>query len=153
MATELHLRKLYNSFVPVDQVNLDAMEALTMNAEYKAILTRPRNIKFHRKFFALLSVAFEAWDPKPVFYKGLEIHKNVDRFRKDIEILAGYFETVININGEVRLEAKSISFANMSEDEFSRLYSRCVDVILGKILTNYSADDLDEQVNRVLGFV
>jgi len=153
MATELFLRKLYNTFAPVDQVSLDAMEALPMNAEYKAILTRPRNVKFHRKFWALLDVAYDAWNPEPVFYKGLEVHKNKDRFRKDLIILAGYFNTVININGEVRLEAKSIAFASMGEDDFSRLYSKCIDVILGKILTHYTADDLDEQVETVLGFV
>jgi len=31
--------------------------------------------KFHRKFFALLDVAFDAWEPSPVEYKGQVIEK------------------------------------------------------------------------------
>ena len=61
MAT-LILRKLYNSFVPVDQNAAELMEKMRPNAEFKAEITQPRNIGFHRKFFALLDVAFDAWE-------------------------------------------------------------------------------------------
>jgi hypothetical protein len=152
MATEIYIRKLHHSFVPVDQGQLDVMEELAPNSEFKAVLTQPRSLPFHRRFFALLDVAFDAWEPEPQFYKGVQIEKNRERFRKDIVIMAGYFTPVVNVKSEVRLEAKSISFAKMDQAEFEALYSRVIDIVLQKIMTNYTRDDLDEQVSRVLGF-
>jgi malonyl CoA-acyl carrier protein transacylase len=152
MATEIYLRKLHHSFVPVDVGQLGLMEDLAPNSEFKAVLTQPRSLPFHRRFFALLDVAFDAWEPEPQFYKGVQIEKNRERFRKDIVIMAGYFTPVVNVKSEVRLEAKSISFAKMDQDEFQALYSRVLDIILQKILTHYTKDDIDAQVQKVLGF-
>jgi hypothetical protein len=68
-------------------------------------------------------------------------------------VMAGHYEMAVNMRDEVRLTAKSISFANMSQDEFEALYSATVNVVLAKILTQYTRDDLDNVVNQVLGFV
>ena len=115
-------------------------------------LRTPGTYKFHRKFFALLDVAFDAWEPSPVEYKGQVIEKNRQRFRKDLIILAGFGEPIFNIKGEVRYEAKSISFAKMNSEDFESLYSKVIDVILRRILTNYTRDDLDQIVQKVLNF-
>jgi hypothetical protein len=94
----------------------------------------PRNAKFHRKFFAMLNVGFDAWDPmrerKRNTYKGVVIAKNFEQFREDVTILAGYRECYFDLDGRMRVKAKSISFANMEQDEFERLYSAVADVLL-----------------------
>jgi hypothetical protein len=61
---------------------------------------------------------------------------------------------VYNARGEVRVEAKSISFANMSEDEFEALYSDTINVILRKILTSsaMTEDQLRDHVDTVLRY-
>jgi len=152
MATELILRKLHSTFVPVDEATLDAMESIRPNAEVKAVITQPRNIAFHRKLFALLKVAFDAWEAPELEYKGQKVVKNFDNFRRDLTILAGFYETYVNVKGEVRLAAKSLSFAKMDETEFEQLYNRFIDVILQKILTHYTRDDLEQVVEKVLRF-
>lgn len=151
MAT-LYLRKLYDSFVPADEISATTMEGMAPNAEFKAELTRPRNTAYHRRFFALLNIAFEAWDQPALEHKGRKIEKNFERFRKDITILCGHYETVVNIKGELRLEAKSISFASMDQEAFEKLYSTAIDAILKHILTNYTADDLNDQVDKIISF-
>ena len=51
------------------------------------------------------------------------------------------------------MTAKSISFAKMDEDEFARLYSSVVDVILARFLTNWTGEDMDKAVEGfILGF-
>ena len=40
----------------------------------------------------------------------------------------------------------------MSQEDFDKLYSTAIDVILENVLTNYSKEDIDDQVERVLGF-
>ncbi len=151
MATAF-LRKLYNSLVPVDQESADLLEKFKPNAELKCDITRPRNIGFHRKYFALLDLAFDAWEMPVNEYKGVQIEKNRDRFRKDLMIMAGYGYPVVNIKGDVRFEARSMSFGSMDQTEFEALYSRMVDVILQKIMTHYTRDDLDRVVAEVLRF-
>jgi hypothetical protein len=115
-----------------------------------------RNSKFHRKFFALLNVGYEAWDPgrKHKTYKGVPVAKNFEQFREDVTILAGYFEQTFGISGEMKLKARSISFAKMEQPEFEALYSAVADVLLEHVLVSYSnRAALDDVVNRVMEFL
>lgn len=115
----------------------------------------PRNYKFHKRFFAMLDVGYDAWEPprKRRTYKKREITKNREQFREEIIILAGFYEQTFNLKGEMRLRAKSISFAKMEQPEFEQLYSAVVDVLLREVLHTYKdRDELDEVVERVLGF-
>lgn len=153
MATEVIVRKLYNSLVPVDAANADLFESLQANGEYKATFTQPRNLPFHRKAFALLKVVFDAWETPELEYRGTPVQRNIDNLREDMTILAGFYTVSFKYDGTMRLKARSWSFAKMSEDEFDAMYSRLIDVALTKILSGYTKDDLTEQVERVLGFV
>lgn len=116
----------------------------------------PRNSKFHRKFFALLDLGFDAWEPprKRQNYKGHPVQKNFERFREDLTIAAGFYEQTFDLKGRLQLRAKSISFANMDDAEFEKVYSAVADVLLAGVLVNYSGrDELDVVVNQILGFV
>lgn len=116
----------------------------------------PRNPRFHRKFFALLNLGFEAWEParKRKTYKGMPVLKNFDQFREDVTIMAGYYVQTFDLNGRMILKAKSIAFGNMDEGEFEKLYSAVADVLLGKVLTTYHGRaELDEIVDRIVGFL
>lgn len=116
----------------------------------------PRNSKFHRKFFALLNLGFEAWEPprKRQSYKGHPVQKNFEQFREDITIAAGFYEQTFDLKGRMKLKAKSISFANMDDAEFEKVYSAVANVLLAGVLVNYSGrDELDVVVNQILGFV
>jgi hypothetical protein len=111
----------------------------------KVQITKPRNYHFLKKFMALIGIGFDAFSPTA----GV---KNKDQFRSDVTILAGYYEQHVRLDGSIRTVAKSISFAKMEEDEFEKLYSSVIDVMLQRVLTKYSRDDLDDVVNKILGF-
>lgn len=115
----------------------------------------PRNPKFHRKFFALLDIGYEAWEPNRVrkSYKGRVMEKNREQFREDILILAGFYEQTFDLKGRMRLRAKSISFSKMDDSEFERVYQSVVTVLLREVLTTYKdRAELDAVVEKVLGF-
>lgn len=111
----------------------------------RVTLTRPRNYQFHKKWFRLVKFAFEQWEPVDSHsYRTIIPEKNFERFRKDIIILAGYYDSFYRVDGSVRMEAKSISFASMTEEEFEKLYSATIDVILNKILIHgYDRPELE----------
>ena len=123
-------------------------------AKLEAVI--PRNGKFHRKFFALLGVGFDAWNPgrKRKQYKGMAVTKNFEQFREDIIILAGFYEQSFDLKGRLTLRAKSISFAAMDGVEFENLYGAVADVLLREVLTNYKdRDELDDVVAKLEGFL
>ncbi len=82
--------------------------------------SKPRNLKFHKKFFALLNMVYE----------NQEQYNNIEHLRKDLTISAGYYDLRFNIEGVEVQEAKSISFAKMDDNEFSEFYNRIVDVVV-----------------------
>jgi hypothetical protein len=131
-------------------INMDAGEIA------QAEMTIPRNYKFHKKFMALLNFAFEAWHPerKHKQYKGQPVAKSFERFRKDVVIQAGYYDQTFDLDGNMRLEAQSISFASMDDVQFEQVYSAVATVVLEKVLTNYAGrNELDEVMNKVVGFL
>jgi len=127
------------TLMPASDHDRELLSKIKAGQPVKLKLTRVRNYDFHRKFFALMNFAYDYWDAD-------ERDKNFDRFRKDIIILAGYFERFTRLNGDERLEAKSIAFHNMSEDDFEKLYSKCIDVIIKYICTQYTGDMLRDTV-------
>lgn len=115
----------------------------------------PRNGKFHRKYFALLDVGFDAWTPnrKHKTYKGRVVEKNREQFREDIIILAGFYEQTFDLHGRMKIRAKSIAFAKMDDAEFEELYQATVTVLLREILTTYKdRDEVDRVVEQIVGF-
>ena len=115
----------------------------------------PRNSRYHRKFFAMLNLGFDAWEPqrKHKSYKGREVQKNFEIFRSDVLIAAGFYEQTFGLDGRLRLEAKSISFASMEQPEFEEVYNRCLDVLLQDVLSTYAGrEEVNQVVDRMLRF-
>jgi hypothetical protein len=141
------------TFIPFDDDQSEACKRFKAGSTIRAQISAMRNYKFHKKFFAMLDVGFDAWEPPESEHRGLPVQKNRERFRKDCIIAAGFYEPVANINGDVRAEAMSISFASMDDGEFERVYSAVADVILQRVLRNYTRADLDNVVDRMMGFL
>ncbi|HEY0842451.1 DUF1367 family protein [Methylotenera sp.] len=115
----------------------------------------PRNSRHHRKFFAMLNLGFDAWEPqrKHKSYKGREVQKNFEIFRADVLIAAGFYEQTFGLDGRLRLEPKSISFARMEQPEFEEVYNRCLDVLLADVLSTYAGrEEVNNVVEKMLRF-
>ena len=123
------LKVAYNS-------DYDKIKKLKVGQEYQCEVKQPRNLKFHKKFFALVNMLFE----------NQEIYNNPDRLRKDLIIEAGLYDEWADFQGVMQREAKSISFAKMTENEFSELYSKVIDVIVKYF--NFDRQDIIENVQQ-----
>lgn len=155
---EILLIKAPQGFLfPQDDIEAEKISRFKVGAVIRCDVAQMRNYLFHRKFFALLRVGYDAFEPPMTEYKGFPVQKDVDQFREDCIIAAGFYTMTTTIKGNVRLRAKSISFARMSQEVFERLYSNVADVLLQKILRHYSRAALDSvvmqnMVNQVIGF-
>lgn len=132
------------------------IEKLEAGEFLKLSYKRPRNVGFHRKFFAMLTHAFEHWEPergrKRLTYKGQPIEKNFDQFRRDVLILAGFRKATYDHRGRVHLEALSIAFDSMDEDTFAQVYEAVLKVLLADILRNYTREDFERVVEQLQAF-
>lgn len=144
-----------NTLVPGDDAAREIVGKIKPGHGVWVDVKRPRNLPFHKKFFALLNLGFDHWEPEEKQYKGQPIQKDIRRFRGDTLILAGHYDAVFDINGNVKLTPKSISFASCDEDEFNRVYQSVLNVLWDRILrqANYKdKDEVENVVNQLMSF-
>ncbi len=148
---KINFIKKFGQFIPASNDDQSKIIKLPADQLIECNIKTYRNPGFHRKYFALIDLAFEAWEPGGLF-KGQPIQKNKERFRDDLTILAGFYDVTFKIDGTPIMQAKSISFATMDQPEFEDLYNKTIDVVLNKVLKNYSRDDIYKVIDKILGF-
>lgn len=126
------------------------------------ILVEPREMRngaFFRKWFALVEMAYGYWadSVQTLEFRGQPVLPSFVRFRKDVTISAGYYEAVVNLKGEVRIEAQSIAWASMDEETFGKLYEATIQTLLarvfnGKVCKSWSEKQLREVATQILDF-
>lgn len=150
---DIFLVKKYGTLSPSSEADAEKLMGMK-DGLVKCEISNPRNGGFHRKYFALLDVLFDAFNPGEI-QKGERVAtKNRERFRKDIAIATGHYDLVVNLRGEVRAEARSISFAKMTQEEFERLYSRTIDYAMQKMacMEGRTREQIDNWVAQILEF-
>jgi len=149
----VNLIKTLSGFVPFDPDTETWYNKVKVGEVVGGDFKKYRNPMFHRKYMALLNIGFENWQPGEINSKYGTPEKNFDRFRKDIAILCGYFDLVIRLDGSSRPEAQSISFAKMDQDEFEKLYSKTIDLLIKNVYgSSLDADGLNAIVDKYLSF-
>lgn len=149
---KVNLIKQGQVFIPATPQDEEKLSQVKSGQPVEVELKQKRNVKFLRKFFAMLNIGFEAFEPNEKAYKGHVAEKNFERFRKDVVIMAGFYDATYDIKGNLKLEAHSISFGKMSEDEFNKVYNACCNVLLKQVLHNYTREDLDHVVEQLTRF-
>jgi hypothetical protein len=130
------------------------MDGIKIGAEVHGNMRQKRILWKHRKYFALLKIAYDNWTPGEINSQYGVPMKNFERFRKDVAILTGHFELVIRVDGSSRPEAKSISFSKMDQIEFDKLYSKTIDLMIKNIYghENMTAERMNELVDQFIRF-
>ena len=144
------------ALIPATENDGERVRALKPGRVYRMTATEVRNGPKFRRWWILVQYAFDLWSehaPK-LMHKGQPVRHELERFRKDITVMAGYCYPVFNALGEMRLEPESIAWGSMTDERFSALYSATIDVLLGKVLggTGLTDEQLREHVERVLSF-
>lgn len=99
----------------------------------------PRNVEFHRKFFALLKVGFE----------NQEHYATMEQFRHVFLIETGHADPIISASGAVHWMPVSISFEKMDQLDFERLYSDLLDYLIAKHIFD-GRSDVERELMRFM---
>lgn len=112
--------KTLNGLKPAYDSDKEVFNKMPLNEPFEIEYTKRRNIKFHRKFFALLKLAYENQSD----YRVLE------DMRRDLLITSGFYDESVNrITGEINKFAKSINFSSMDEIQFNEVYTNVKETI------------------------
>lgn len=149
---DIHMTRTPQGLSPATADAADMLAKIGIGKPVNAKVSQPRNGKFHRKFFAMLDVAYSNHEWPQIDTNWGKATVSRELFRDYVTVKAGHYQASLTPHGEVRCTPKSISWSQMDEAEFSRLYSDVVDVILAEFLTNWKAGDMDFAVNQMLGF-
>jgi hypothetical protein len=150
--TTIYMKKIGKALVPDSDEEAEKLQRF--KGVIKCEITEMRNGPFFRKYWKLISVAFDYASANmiPRQHNGVEVVMCKDQFRKDITVMAGYYDPVFTVHGDVKLEAKSLQWSKMTEEDFAKLYSATIDVILQKVLPGLDEDDLNEALERTLAY-
>lgn len=140
MAETVFMRRVLGSLKPFDIVGMEALERIPLSETVRCEITRPRNLKHLRKFFALLNA----------IYPHQKVYPTMKVFRAAVEVALGFGESHKLPGGRTIIVAASISFANMDQAEFDQLYERAVYLILNRILPGLDRADLNREVENIL---
>ncbi|OOF72394.1 hypothetical protein BKG91_09485 [Rodentibacter caecimuris] len=134
------------TFVPANETEAEALQKFRNGEQYEIEIKQVRNPAFHRKVFAFFNFCFEHWSVDKTEWQYFDERKQFDTFRKHLTVLAGFYETTYNIKGDVRIEAQSLSYGNMEQDEFEKCYSALINAALKNIFGNTTDENVINQL-------
>jgi len=136
MTTDVIVQVVPGGLRAVNGIESEKLDSLR-GREVMAKLAQPRNIRFHRKFFALLGVARDM----------ANTDFNEEQFRAFCIAGAGHCDFIPGHDGKLVAIPKSISFANMDETEFNRVYQNVLTFIVQYWKLN------EQQLTRIVDFM
>ena len=114
---EVWMKRGLRGLEPCDEAGLGLLRQIKQGQNVQVKVTKPRNVAFHRKFFALLNLVWSSSGEWP----------SVEDLLVELKVRLGLVkEVVLRDTGEVVRVPGSISFAKMDDYEFSVFYEKAL---------------------------
>ena len=127
--------------IPASDFDAQKLTKFRTGEQYVVDIKLTRNPGFHRKVFAFFNFCFAHWSSDREF---LSESKQFDVFRAHLTVLAGFYESHYNINGDVRIEAKSLSYSSMTQEEFEECYNALINAAIKHIFKTSDDNTLEQ---------
>lgn len=139
---DLFLKRTLHGFAAADEATQDAMRSYKIGDTYRASVVKPRNLKAHRRYWALVNMV----------YQNTEGYASAELVHAHLKLLAGRCSPVVSkTTGETFLVPESISFSAMDEAEFQDFWARCIKAVCEHIIPGIKVDAVQYEIERVLG--
>ncbi len=131
---------------PFDDRALEKLNRFKTGEVYEIEIKLSRNPAFHRKVFAFFNFCYEHWCGNGTNWELMSDQGQFDVFRKNLTVFAGYYEQYITLKGETRIEAKSLAFGNMEQEEFEQCYSALINAALKHVFAGTKDQNVINQL-------
>lgn len=132
----LFFRKYLGALKPVDELAAEAVRKIGGDEVVTVTIKRTRNVRFHRKFFALMNLVFQNQEHYP----------SLDIMLAAFKVAAGHCFPVIAKGGQTVMVPKSISFSKMDESAFEEFWSASVSIVITRFLPGVKREDLEAEI-------
>ena len=140
---EIYLVKMANGcFAPASVDDADIAKKFKAGEVYPAKIWKKRNVLFHRKFFALMNYVLE----------NQEKYENLEDLITEVKLRAGWYVEHVTLKGKMVYIPKSISFENMDDTDFEKLFSKAIDIVIKWFIKEMNAEKLDLIVDEIIGY-
>lgn len=153
------LIRAQSGLIPADDPTREWFNRIKVGSTVLADAKQMRNGAFFRKWWALVKLGYDYWSEgvETFEYRGEKVLPEFERFRKDVTITAGFYRAVVNLKGEMRIEAESLKWGAMTEERFAQLYDATIAVLLrrvfnGKVCPSWSEAELRSVADQILEF-
>lgn len=145
MATQHFFKKaLGGTLIPTTEEGRDWLDKLKIGEIVRGEFKRPRNVKHHAKFFALLNL----------IYKNQTHYKSLDDLLLAFKYHIGHGHWIITRptdpkkhNQTVQIfQPASISFAKMDQAAFEEFYGKAIDFVCTVVLPSLDQGDLEREL-------
>ncbi len=126
-----------NQLEAVDMEGETVLTKFKQGETLRAVLTKPRNSKHHRKFFAMLNLVFQNQD----------IYDVLEDLLTEVKLRTGHYKAHVTVKGKVIYIPKSISFDELDQLEFDDIYEKAIKCCL-KYFIKPDNDELIDQIIR-----
>lgn len=142
-------------FAPWDDEASEQLKRIKVGSLVRIGVRVVRNALFHRKVMSLFKFAYDQWEPE-INRESMRQYKSFDVFRHELTILAGHYTQYVSLlDNRLHLEAKSLSFAKMSEQEFEGVYRDLKRVVWDRIIANkgtYTERDFENVLAQLMEY-
>lgn len=143
------IKQVGGVLVPASEREAERMIRFQNGGQYTIEIKTARNPAFQRKMFAFLGFCFEHWSADNAGLQFADEATQFDTFRRNLTVLAGFRETSYTIDGRIRVEAKSLAYGNMEDDEFGRCYHAMINAAIEHV---FKGCDREDTWNRLIEF-
>ena len=131
------IKNLNGVLKPAYDSDYELVKKIPLNEPITFEWSKPRNYKFHKKFFALINLV----------YQNQEQYNNIEHLRKELTICAGHYDLIFDLDtGQQKKEAQSIKFSSIDEIEFNKIYNDVLEVVVNKF--NFQKREINEHIEQ-----
>lgn len=135
--------KCLGALRPVDEAGEDALRKIASGEVISVEIKRPRNVRHHRMFWALMSIVHQNIDG--------DRYPTVEDLVAAVKIAAGHRTTIQLPNGDIGFIPKSIAFHKMDQAAFDAFYDKVCDLLAKHFLPGVTSDELKHEVGLMIG--
>lgn len=127
--------------IPADEKAEEELRKLKPGQQVLVEFKRARNPRQHRLYWALVGVVYEHQSR----------HATQEDVSDALKVAVGHYEEVGARGDKVIVRPKSISFANMPQDQFEQFFSKVVELVVAKIIPGTSDAELRAHLEEMVG--
>jgi hypothetical protein len=135
--------KTIGGFRPIDDAGEELLRKIKRGEVVMIEVKRPRNVLFHRKYWALVNIVHENLDH--------DRYPTPDAFHQALKICAGLRTEIHLPEGQVGYIPGSIAFHKMDADSFSAFFDRVCNLVARHFLPGVDEDALRAEVEEMIG--